>query len=241
MEALKTIFKTVKLDLEQEKAQTFYEGVLADRWSNHEAAGQDIWPGASQENRRVYLSRLKKSLVGRIVDKVLFLPGNSAYQSAYNDCWRRMCAVQILRGMGQRKAVNWLAKRTLQKAMKYDLTEVVCNLAQALELHESLIGDQREYEKYQALTDQYRDIQSAELKAFRYFNTLSNHFRSSQNVSPELIAQAEAYTRELMLELDHYDSFRYIFYTYNLRAITAQMKKDPHRATSHLPGSAGDL
>ena len=223
---LKEIFTNIQPVFARKKEREYYTGILQNQWRTNEQAGKAIWPDTPEVNRKVYLSRLKKSVLDRIVEATLRHKGVSSYQVAQFDCWRKLAAVHILYALGIRKGSTWLAKKTLKKAIRYDLTEIVASLAMVLEIHESISGDPKEFEKYAKMADYYRRLFEAENKAVRYFTKLSSYFSNSKADSKELVNLAAQYIEELKKDLPEFPSFRYTYYTYHIMATHAQMVND---------------
>ncbi len=223
---LKEIFLNIQPIFARKKEREYYEGIIKDQWQNNEEAGKSIWPNTTPSNRNVYLSRLKKSVLDRIIDKTLKIRGDNPYQMAYFDCWRKLATVHILNGLGVRRGATWLARKTLKKAIRFDLTEIAGSLAMLLEINESISGDPREFNKYAKSVDYYRSLFEVENKAIRYFTQLSSNFSKSKEMSKELVQQAANYVEELKGDLERFPSFQYTYYTYNIMAIHAQLIND---------------
>ena len=230
---LKEIFLSIRPIFARKKEREYYEGVIKDEWQSNEEAGKAIWPNTTANNRNVYLSRLKRAVLERIIEKTLKVRGENPYQRAYFDCWRKLAAVHILNGMGVRRGATWLARKTLKKAIRYDLTEIAGSLSMLLEINESISGDPREFNKYAKSVDYYRSLFEVENKAIRYFTRLSSNFSKSREMNKELVQRAAEYVAELRCDLERYPSFQYTYYTYNIMAIHAQMIND-HQALERI-------
>lgn len=240
MQPLREIFSNIQPSFKNKKEQEYYAGVMKNQWSTNEEAGKSIWPDSPEDNRKVYLSRLKRSVIDGIVHQTLGTKGANPFQAAYIDCWRKLAAVRILDGLGVRKGSSWLARKTLSKAIKYDLTEIVCSLSTVLEVNESISGEPREFERLMQLSDHYRELLNAENRAIRCFSILSSRFSKSKEGGQELIDLTEDFIRELKADLHRFNSFRYIYFTYNLMATHAQLTND-HLALSEICNTALEI
>lgn len=240
MQSLREIFSSIQPSFKNKKEREYYTGVMKEQWSTNEEAGKSIWPDSPEDNRKVYLSRLKRSVIDGIVHQTLATKGANPFQAAYIDCWRKLAAIRILDSLGVRKGASWLARKTLSKAIKYDLTEIVCSLSTVMEVNESVSGEPREFERLMQLSDHYRELLDAENRAIRYFSILSSRFSKSKEGGQELINLTEEFLQNLKRDITRFNSFRYIYYTYNLMATHAQLTND-HMALSETCKTALEI
>lgn len=226
MEIMKDLLSNINPKVVGEKEQKYVQGILAEEWKTNEDVGKAIWPKTNPKNRKTYLSRLKKNILEQTINNAILVKGKSPYQALTFDCWKRLAAVKILSGMGVRKGAAWLAKQTLKKALKCDLTEVALSMARSLVITESVSGSTKEYQYYRDLVDDLEEVFAAENKAIRYFTELSNHFANSKEVNAALIKRVQAYGEELSSEIDRFTTYRYCYFSYHIKATYAQLIND---------------
>lgn len=207
------------------KREQELRNLILDNHTSEKELAKLMW---GKDKHRIEYLRKVKSRLFRYVEKIVFdLPTTSPYQAKYVECFKEYLAVKILQSAWRKEEAIFFAERLIRKALRYEVTEVVVGTADILfYYYGSIYGNKAKADKYFEIVEEYEQVQLMERKAQRYFTKLAYHFTKSRVGKPESIQLAERYSRILESNLEDYQSFRYRYFTYLIRSINAELKKD---------------
>ena len=124
-------------ELKEQRVFELYKGIVKGDFDTDHNALSALYDGQIQK-KPVYVI-LKQKLKQKLLNYVMLLEENegkySNYQKAKITCHKLLATSQILLIFGARKTSVKLAKKTLSKATKYDLHEIVIAAARILMDH----------------------------------------------------------------------------------------------------------
>lgn len=193
--------------------QALYQLVADGKATSDEAARQVLYPG---EKSVTPYNRVKAALRSFLLDKLfeidLLEPHYHARQRAYFECYKQWAAIKIMQGKNARHAPAALAEEVLKKAIKYDFTDVVQEMARTLRLHYgSIEGDQKRHEYYRQLATQYEDIYQWENISEEMYTFITANYVNSKSTQRQIHDQARMYWLQLKEPLEKYDTYRLQF------------------------------
>lgn len=210
-------------------AQELYDKILSSKFQTDEEAAAYFYPDTAHQKK--YYTRLKRQLEDRLLNTLFLLDLNrrdfTGYERTVLVCRRNMLAMPFLLAQGQRKFAIELGKKTLKKAIRFDLTEIALSLARDLRRHYATIeGQKKEYTLYNGYVKKYYNIWAYELKAEEYYSNLIIHYSYSKTSTPAILKEAISYTSELKKIISSVDSYRFRFMTYLIFVIRYEIEND---------------
>jgi hypothetical protein len=209
--------------------QNLYEGIAEGKYENDQEASMSIY--GEGENSQIYFTRLKRQLYKRLINSLFFIdvnqPSFNDYQKAYYSCHKNYAAVKILIGRNARRSAIQLAEQTLKKALKFEFTDLIINLAKDLRLHYGTVtGERKPYQEYKDLIKKYQEIFLAELQVEELYTDLAINFVNSRATKIEVETLAENYVEDLELLIKKYSSYRLNLYAYLGISLRYQISND---------------
>ncbi len=207
--------------------EQLYDGITSGRFSNDRAAARHIYQSEVPDNRYAVLkSRFKEILLQSLMSVEIRQPKFGAVTEAMHQCGRNVVCARLLVALGARMSAISLIKRTLVKAQKFDLTDVVFQCARLARRHYSLSGDRTEFEQSSSLLQEALLTLEAETKAEGLYDFIALEYSKSKSYKPELLALVETYCKEI-------DSLRSTFKTrllnftyFRVKALLKQLARD---------------
>lgn len=226
---LKQIELIGKNNEEDNNINTLYNGIASEKF-NSESDAEKFFYG-NNKNSRAYYTRLKRQLKDRLISNLFLIDNNqpnfTQIQRAYDSCFRNLAAVKILLGKHARKAAIPIAENTLRKAKKFEFSEIALELAKVLRLHYgAILGDRKNFRKYNKLVKKYSAIHLAEIKAEEYFAELMTNFANSSSTKLEFLTLAKRYYSELREILKKYHSYRLSLHAYAVFVMRYEIEND---------------
>lgn len=157
--------------------------------------------------------KLKSRLKYRLID-MLFLIGSKepAYNTLENalvSCWKEWAAVKILYAKGARSTAISLAEKIIQQAIRFELTDLIPPIARMLRIHYGRrIGNQKLFEHYSQLYQQYEHLYRLEVKAENFHNEVVMAMHKERTANPAISRQAWDYYQQVLPALDHHGTLR---------------------------------
>lgn len=203
-----------------------YRGLQTDEYKNEEEASHIFYSGSRY--RRHYFNRLKRKLREKLVSALFLIdlgqPDFSDYQRAYYSCYRYASAVQVLIGGYSRKAAISLAKMTIRRAIKYEFSDIILQMAKILRFHfGAMEGETRQFEHFDQLIRRYQPVYQAELDLEGKYTELVMYFNSPAPEQQEFHAKARAYAKKAEQLLETYSGYKLHLYGYSIITIQHQI------------------
>ncbi len=188
----------------------FYEKICNDEFKNDDEAAQYFFH-TSSDNRNYKL--LKKRFEANLLNTVFFIDAKqnnfTLSQRAYYTILKEMAAAKILIARGVGYLSIELLERSLQKAEKFEFTEMAVEITKILKRHYGTRDlNEQLFNHYKQLAERYQKLAQIEDLAEEYFIE-SNLFFSKNKSNPRAV-QTFAATRfeKLKPYLSHYTTYR---------------------------------
>lgn len=183
-----------------------FEGIAEEQFKNDDEAMMGLYQSNKEENIRAAYKKLKRRLEKRLHNTVFFIDSHEARfkskQKAYYYCFKQLATVKILIGRGARPAAIPLAEKTLRKAIEFEITPVVIELATDLRNHYAVHGGtSAQCRKLDDMVEQYSCLRRAEQMAEQYYSSLMLKAAKKRSTDPALEKDACRYLLSLELEL----------------------------------------
>ena len=133
------------------KINKLYNGIQSGQFLDEEAAINYFY-GLDSKGKSNF-KKLKKRLRGRLINTVFFVdihkPSFSEIQKAYYTCYKNLAAIKILIGRAARRSAISLAEQTIKKAIQFEFSDIVLDIARILRIHYSAIeSNSAKYDLY---------------------------------------------------------------------------------------------
>lgn len=207
-----------KVELPQ-KTKKLFEGILKGEITNEEEGLLSIY---NNKTKNKNFSKLQSRLKTRLLNTLFFLDfartsQSEMYKAKYHVA-KNTHLVTILSERNQRQNALSLARKTLTKADKFEMTDYSLILARSLFTHYSIYEPNKS--KRKNLNEKIIALertQTAELLAERHYNNASYIYLTKKTkFGKEELDKMKAYSNELMQLQSHITSFSFNLYTYNI-------------------------
>jgi hypothetical protein len=209
--------------------EKLYRDLQTDKYKNEEEASNAFY--GHSRYRRHYFNRLKRKLREKLVNTLFLVdlsqPDFSEYQRAYYSCYRYASAVQILIAGYSRKAAVALAKMTIQRAIKYEFSDIVLQMAKILRYHYGAMeGEAKQFEHFDQLIQAYQPVYQAELTLEGKYTELVMYFNAPQPDREAFYVKAKKYARIAEQEMSAYSGYKLFLYGFSIITIQHQIIYD---------------
>ncbi|GAB5551964.1 MAG: hypothetical protein Sapg2KO_15550 [Saprospiraceae bacterium] len=208
---VKTIEVIGNLPTRKTMVQDFYEKLSSGEIKNDEEAAAFFYQSTPDERN---YKELKRRLTDRLYNTSFFIDLNQTkydgLRKAYYNGWRELAVAKILTGKGAHINYNYLFKKILRNAIKYNFSLLVIEATRQLKAHYSTVEfNHKQFKHYSALHNKYLSLYQAEAKAEEYYGSLQILYYNNKHKNIEEInAIALDYIKELNPLADQFDSFR---------------------------------
>lgn len=195
------------------KIQALYQLVAEGKVATDEEARSELFPkekSVTPYNRTK--TQLKTFLLDKLFEIELIEPHYHARQRAYFECYKQWASIKIMQGKNARHVPAALAEEVLKKAIKYEFTDVVQEMARTLRLHYgSIEGDQKRHEYYRQLAATYEDLYHWENASEELYTHLITNYVNSKSTKEQIHEQAKLYWQQLKGPMQKFDTYRLQF------------------------------
>ncbi|MEQ8702745.1 MAG: hypothetical protein RIC19_02435 [Phaeodactylibacter sp.] len=218
-----------KTPVEHSNIEQLYRELQQDKYKTEEAASSAFF--GKSRYRRHYFNRLKRKLREKLVNALFLIdlsqPGFSEYQRAYYSCYRYAAAVQILITGYSRKVAISLANMTLRKAVKYEFTDIILQMAKILRYHYGAMeGETKRFAEFDNLITVHQPIYQAELELEGKYTELVMYFNAPKSDKVDFYTKARAYAEMAEQRLSTHDSYKIFLYGFSIITIQHQIIYD---------------
>ncbi|GJM17776.1 MAG: hypothetical protein DHS20C13_31030 [Thermodesulfobacteriota bacterium] len=210
------------------KLDEFYHAIVHNNVANDDEAAALLYQTTPQ--LPAYY-KLKERLYESLLTTSFFIDVNQPFfldhQRAYHLCLRQLLAVKALLVRGARQAAIPLAKKGFKKAQKFEFTDIALAFAKHLRTHYgTIVGDKKNYNKYNNLVSHYLGLYSSELKAEEFYTELIINYVNSSETKQEVLGISEKYAKELKNLLKRHESYQLYFLSYLVFILRYQVAND---------------
>jgi hypothetical protein len=218
-----------------DRFETFYNLLASGKLSTNDDAARHFF-GPGKDGTHTEYRNLRNAFFKRLVNTFFFIDVKKAEfndaQAALHTCFRNMAAVKMLAARGARHAAHEISEKTIEQALKYELTEVVLELARNLLGHYTYIEqDAKKKENYGRMVDENLEILSATITAEKMYLDLIAPYVKSKTSKPWVSEKAAAYLAELEPFVQKHHAHRLHLY-YHLIAKLERASLHDHAGTA---------
>ena len=211
----------------------FYEGLAKDKWNTDEEAAQDL---LGLDAKHKTYRRLKNNLREELLDALLFIEnkGNNDFQVVFYDSYKKWAQLAFLRHQQAKNTALVLAKKILKKAIEYDMTVLILEVARWLKgTNAAHLGIEKEYQYYSDLVKEYLTVFHLEIEVEGLFYDINIGYVKSKAKNINLFKTFYKDYNKMKVHYGKVNSFFYHFYT-SLIGITLFMSKDDFFETKSI-------
>ena len=193
-----------------------YEGLINGSIANDKEA-LDLLYQDSKAKKKLYA--IKTRLRSRLLNTLFFIDiqkhGKSDVDNAVIKSYQLLSAMKILKRRWRKKTAMKLAEEGLEKAMKFDLVDLVVILSKELCTHYGVFDyNKKKYHKYDLISKQYFELSKYEFRA----NSLFIYFAQKMlkhSLDKSYALQIESELKELESQLPNIQTISFNYSTYN--------------------------
>lgn len=221
------IFDKSLLNKKDSKFNEFYDGLVNEKFGTDEEAAEFLYATTPLDDK---YRQLKSRFTKRLLNTLFFLDANdpsfSDYHRAYYSCNKNWALVRILLGSGARMSAIKITKKILKVAQNYRFSDMILNCARIMMSHMSILGNEREYEKFVDVANEARESLTAEMRAEELYQRLTIKFAKSVSQKVELAEVADQYLEEVRSLSEKHNSYNLHWYFYNIWILARQIRGD---------------
>ncbi|MCB0609955.1 MAG: hypothetical protein KDD12_19705 [Lewinella sp.] len=182
-------------------------------------------------NSAIYATRLQRKLRESLLDTLFLIDssesGFNALQKNYYKCYRNLIAVKILNGRYQRAAAIPIAERTIKKAIHFEISDVVIELAKDLRFHYGgIIGDKNKWKYYHKLVEEWRAKHQTEVLIEGYYLDIMCNFILSKSTKKEFSRVVDQHLASIEGSMRSAKTFRSTSYYFMLKVLKFEIVND---------------
>lgn len=178
-----------------------------------------------------FLQHFQKRLLNTLFFIDVRNPAFSDLQRAYYSNYTSWAQIKILLGRTAHHSAIYLAHNLLEQALKFDMVDLVADIARALKAHYvNFEGSRRKYEYFKEMQWKYEENRRAEMLAEDYYKELIVEYVNSKATKKHLSEKAETCYQALHPLLQQYQSYFLQFYGYMI-LVTKWMSRNDYPAT----------
>ena len=214
------------------RLMTFYNAMMDEKFNTDEEAAKILLNTTPKD--KTY-RRLKNRLKEELLNALFFVDtskGNyTDLQKAYYECYKDWTNLKVLRIHTAHNACLEFSERILVKAIKFDFTDIVFDIARDLKKQYSFrLRDEKKYVKYGDLLNHYLFILQLEVKTEESYNKIALEYAHSKSSKPEIFSLAQKSFIEFKDYLGKINSYRFNLHGY-LVGVYMYMSKHDYEKT----------
>jgi uncharacterized protein YlzI (FlbEa/FlbD family) len=188
-----------------------------------------LFPNDKEGKSKYYKisSRLTDKLVNKMLGLEVYNLKKSNLSKAYSRCYKRLIAIQILKGSGFTQLAIWLGKKTLTQSEFYEFNNISFEICKRLKLYYSQIaGDQKKFIIYKEKEDLFFDLLRIEKTIEDAHSIIILTIIKGKKIVPGDLEDAIAKIRSYSGSINTIRSYRskYYYYYYSFAYIISLIK-----------------
>ncbi len=209
------------------KYNQFLDGIIDKRFSDDDEAAKELYDcGTDSVKYRVLKNRIKE----RIYYNILFIDSGkrkvNSYDGVYLKLYRHLIVSKFLVGLNAKTAGYELMSKVLNKALKYQMHDIVQQCSLHFRRQSMLEGNNAQFDYYNNMFNMASNNLMAEVKAEELYYTIIINFSKSVSHSPELISKAHECSKSITLLQEQYHTYFINYYDHSIKSIYYQLISD---------------
>lgn len=193
-----------------------YRGIQEGRFKTEADAAEALYE-SSPDNRN--FKHLQYILEQRLYNTLFFIdvnkPSFTDTSKAFYRCQNKAAVVRMLFGRAATQSATSLAERTIRKAIEYEFTEIVVDLARMLKsVYSGNYKKRKKFAHYSGVLEKYLDLMQAEIYAEDCYQRMRIHHNASGHIKKESLKESSTYIQRLKRDLPKYHSLRFVMNSY---------------------------
>jgi len=211
------------------KYNQFLDGVLKESFKNDKEAAHVLY---DTDNESIKYRVLKNRIKERIYNNVLFIDTgkreSNSYAGVYLKLYRHLIVSKFLVGLNAKTAGYELMNKVLNKAIKYQLHDIVQQCALHFRRQSLLEGSNSRFDYFNDLFHKANDNLMAEVKAEELYYTImmTINFNVSASNSSELLEKAKECSKSITDLREKYQTYFINYYDHSIKSIYFQLISD---------------
>ena len=209
------------------KYNQFLDGILHNQFNDDDEAAKELYNcGTDNVKYRVLKNRIKE----RIYYNVLFIDSGkrkvNSYDGVYLKLYRHLIVSKFLVGLNAKTAGYELMSKVLNKALKYQMHDIVQQCSLHFRRQSMLEGNNAQFDYYNNMFNSASNNLMAEVKAEELYYTIIINFSKSVSHSPDLISKARECFKSINLLQEQYHTYFINYYDHSIKSIYYQLISD---------------
>jgi len=168
--------------------------------------------GEGKNGKFTQYRNLRNNLFKRLINTFFFIdlkkPEFNNAQAAAHNCGKYAAAMRMLAARGARNSAAEIAHKTITPAIKYELPEIVLDIARYLRHHYTFtIPNEKKRIQYESLVSKYQNILNLTIKTESMYYNLIGPYIKSRSSKTWVSKMAKKYISDLQADLENCDSY----------------------------------
>lgn len=202
---------------ETKRVNKLYNGLLKKKYKSDEEAARDIF---GTDETYLQYRKLRLKLFDLLVNTSFFTDSNLSkfpeITKAEFNCYRNFAAANMLLYVSAQDAAAYLLKRILEKAIKYELTNLAAEASWLLRTRIKNITDKKDLARYIKINEKYEEKRRWEMEATIAYEELVQFFMGGRSTSKELFVRFGKEYQRLEKMAEVVDTVQFHYLTYNI-------------------------
>lgn len=214
-------------DLGDTNVQILFDGLTDGSISNNEEAKELIFGDLNASNK---LSNLKSELKEHLYNLLFLIPykyDDEKLKEARNQCVRNYAIVKKLRNDNRTREAFSVAKDTIKKSMKYQITEITFHLSQELMMICAIENNPR-VNYYLKICRNSLKLLNAEAEAWFVLTNVYAHTSRSRQFNKIQTEELLTEVKNFLKAHSHYDAYQINFLMFHIKII-GHLLEDDHQ------------
>lgn len=220
--------RNIKLPIEGRRGNRLsfmFVNLLQGKYRTDAEAALDIYNvEPTYPKYRKLKSRVKERLFNTLFLLEIKQPKNSAVLESYYWCNKNITFAKLLIALGGRSAGVMLAHKTLLKAQKAHLFDIVLQCAQLLRSHYSLMGMEKQFQEYDKMIGVMLRILVAENEADRLNQLLRIKYARSTSRKVEFASLAKEFVAKVSVLKNEFPTETIMMNYFRVKSIYCQIE-----------------
>lgn len=221
------IFDDHSLKQKNSKFNEFYELLMTGNLQNDQEAANQLYNNNPTDDKyRQLKSRFKK----RLLNTLFFLDVNqsatSNYNRAYYSCHKDWTLIKILLSNKAQQTGIQMARSILATAIKFDFADIIVNAARILREHAMLEKNEKLYEEYNNICNEYQIILMAEIESEEFYQRVVMNSQKPATKIKILLPEIEVFCSKLKALSQTYTSPVIFYNQFLVNAFYYEMLND---------------